>query len=239
MDALEFIKKIDWSLLKEQKKCLIASIEYFHLHKVPEIPDGLEGILNLIDALQDFAVDEAQIADENEVFDLHPDGEEEKVNQKFARESADNIFMELTESEFFHIDIDGEMSTEFIESIMADDKHIAAIKVLIKNQILEDMGSRPAAFKYDDNSIPVYDADMRTDYEFVATNYCREIWKSEQTRIAWVCKNCGGHNVQTKYWVDLNTNQIVGNVSDGEDQDNYCPDCDGHHGVEQKEIQGI
>ncbi len=238
METPEFIKKIDWSLLRNQKTELINIIEELRGGN-DERADLLEGILGIIDAVQDFAVDEAQIVKSVDVYDFEQEEEREAetVNQKFARESADNIFMELTESEWFHMD--EQMSSKFIEDIMADDKHIAAIKVLIKNQILEDMGSRPAAFIYDDNNIPVYDANMREDYEFVATNYCREIWKSEQTRIAWVCKNCGGEHVQTKYWVDLNTNQIIGNVSDGEEQDNYCPDCDGHHGVEQKEIKGI
>lgn len=234
METPEFIKKIDWSELRNQKTCLLASIEYFQRLKVPEIPDGLEGIVNLIDALQDYAVDEAQIVKAVDVynFELEEQHEAETVNEKFARESADNIFMELRESEFFHTD--GEMSTEFIEGIMADDKHEAAIKGLIRMQILEDVNSQPTEFKHE-NNIPVYDANMREDYEGIATNYCREIWKSKQTRMALVCTNCGSENVQTKYWINPNTKEIFDQIS-SEDDDCWCENCKGHHDLELKEV---
>lgn len=70
METPEFIKKIDWSELRNQKTCLVTAIEYFKTVKVPEIPDGLEGILNLIDALQDYAVDTAQIVRDIDVYDF-------------------------------------------------------------------------------------------------------------------------------------------------------------------------
>lgn len=66
MEAPEFIKKIDWELLKKQKQSLIAIIEW---NKLPLLKDDLEGILSLIDATQDYAVDELGL-DENVVFDL-------------------------------------------------------------------------------------------------------------------------------------------------------------------------
>ena len=75
METPEFIKKIDWSELRNQKKCLIAAIEYFRTNKVPDIPDSLEGILNLIDALQDYAVDEAQIVKAIDAYDFEEDSE--------------------------------------------------------------------------------------------------------------------------------------------------------------------
>lgn len=234
METPEFIKKIDWSELRNQKTCLVTAIEYFKTVKVPEIPDGLEGILNLIDALQDYAVDTAQIVKDIDVYDFETEEqrEAETVNEKFARESADNIFMELRESEFFHTD--GEMSTEFIEGIMADDKHEAVIKGLIRMQILEDVNSQPTEFKHE-NNIPVYDANMREDYEGIATNYCREIWKSKQTRMTLVCTNCGSENVQTKYWINPNTKELFDLISYDQD-DCWCENCQEHHRLELKEV---
>lgn len=43
-----------------------------------------------------------------------------------------------------------------------------------------------------------------------------------------VCENCGSSNVQTKMWVDANTNEIKDSVSDGESNDNWCEDCETH-----------
>ena len=48
------------------------------------------------------------------------------------------------------------------------------------------------------------------------------------------CKKCGCTKVQTKMWVELNTNKIIdGADSQGEDiQDNWCPDCEEHCKIE-------
>lgn len=235
METPEFIKKIDWSELRNQKKILIDTICKIHENEGDTIQaDALEGILSLIDTIQDYAVDTAQIVRDIDVYDFEAEEqhEAETVNEKFARESADNIFMELRESEFFHTD--GEMSTEFIEGIMADDKHEAAIKGLIRMQILEDVNSQPTEFKHE-NNIPVYDANMRENYEGIATNYCREIWKSKQTRMALVCTNCGSENVQTKYWINPNTKEIFDPIS-SEDDDCWCENCQEHHKLELKEV---
>lgn len=71
-DAPHFIKGIDWELLKTQKASLLATITYLENNKVPQLPEDLEGILSLIDALQDYAVDELDVP-ENTVFDLTED----------------------------------------------------------------------------------------------------------------------------------------------------------------------
>ena len=70
----ELYKGIDWALLKEQKKSLLKVIE--DCDNVPVL-EHLEGILVLIDEIQDDAVDNFGV-DENLVFDLH-DEEEDKV----------------------------------------------------------------------------------------------------------------------------------------------------------------
>ena len=68
----ELYKGIDWDLLKQQKKSLLKVIE--DCDNVPVL-EHLEGILVLIDEIQDDAVDNFGY-DENLVFDLHPDEDE-------------------------------------------------------------------------------------------------------------------------------------------------------------------
>lgn len=47
-------------------------------------------------------------------------------------------------------------------------------------------------------------------------------------RIMLRCAECGSTDVQTKMWVNPNTNEIDGNVSDGETDDNWCKICQIH-----------
>jgi hypothetical protein len=76
----EFIKKIGWEDLKGQKLVLLKLIDEIEKCKLPdailtvpvEAAEALNGILHLIDSLQDYAVDECGL-EENKVFDLHPD----------------------------------------------------------------------------------------------------------------------------------------------------------------------
>lgn len=63
----KFIEQIDWALLKAQKSELITSEvrdEDCLVHC-----DCVEGLINLLDSIQDYAVDEMNI-DKNEVFNL-------------------------------------------------------------------------------------------------------------------------------------------------------------------------
>ena len=77
--AEELISGINWKLLKKQKKSLLETIDYMGRKNMvssgkhyKELVDDLTGILNLVDTIQDYAVDTLGI-DENEVFDLHKD----------------------------------------------------------------------------------------------------------------------------------------------------------------------
>lgn len=58
MTTPEFIKNIDWKLLEVQKQFLI---DFNHPHS--------DGIVSLIDSIQDYAVDELGM-DENVVFNF-------------------------------------------------------------------------------------------------------------------------------------------------------------------------
>lgn len=57
--------KIDFELLKDQKRDLINLIE---LNRDTDLGNNLEGILNIITEIQDYAVDELGF-DENIIFD--------------------------------------------------------------------------------------------------------------------------------------------------------------------------
>ena len=42
------------------------------------------------------------------------------------------------------------------------------------------------------------------------------------------CSECKSTDIQIKMWVDLNTNEPNGNVSEGETEDNWCKNCEAH-----------
>lgn len=65
------IKKIDWSELRKQKSSLIRTISGM---LEGEEQDNLTGILHLIDAVQDYAVDELEISSIH-VFDFEEEEE--------------------------------------------------------------------------------------------------------------------------------------------------------------------
>lgn len=69
MKTPEFLNKIDWTDLRRQKTSLLAAITKAEETGNEEFVDDLDGILALIDALQDFAVDEMNIS-EMHVFDF-------------------------------------------------------------------------------------------------------------------------------------------------------------------------
>jgi hypothetical protein len=189
-DVPEVLKKIDWTDLRGQKSVLLKLIDVIENTRpqpvkfegnemvailVPkDATDALDGILNLIDALQDYAVDEMGVP-EMLVYDFEEEEnrEAETFNEKFARESAEEIFDFLCGSDGFHQEDD--MTEEFIADIMADRYHSDIIKAKIKQQILTDLKENSREFVYDDTQRPQYDADMREDYEGIATAYCREI----------------------------------------------------------------
>ena len=62
------IINIDYAALQTQKQSLMLAIKYFEKNRVPEIPTHLEGILNLIDSIQDYAVDEILCEQRNFTF---------------------------------------------------------------------------------------------------------------------------------------------------------------------------
>jgi hypothetical protein len=76
MEAPIFIQKIDWSELRNQKRLLLETINNDSVS--PEHKEALEGILSLIDAVQDYAVDEVEIARAIDVYDFEAEEEREE-----------------------------------------------------------------------------------------------------------------------------------------------------------------
>ncbi|MFW6272926.1 MAG: hypothetical protein ACOC2U_04010 [bacterium] len=68
--------KINWADLKEQKNTVIAMQQYFGPDSL--LSKNLEGLLSLIDSIQDHAVDVLGY-DENVVFNLTDDTKKEKL----------------------------------------------------------------------------------------------------------------------------------------------------------------
>ena len=63
--ALRLIEDIDWSFLRKQKRWLLRLAS----RPSAAIPEEAYGIFNLLDAIQDFAVDVMGVS-EKEVFDF-------------------------------------------------------------------------------------------------------------------------------------------------------------------------
>ena len=65
----------------------------------------------------------------------------------------------------------------------------------------------------------------------------KKIFKQEKSKTLWLCASCNSDKVEVKSWVNLNTNEISGEVSDGDDNDNWCKDCEGHNPVYQSKLK--
>lgn len=171
-NAPEFITKIDFTTLRNQKATLLNVID--GLEKCNANTDDLNGILYLLDALQDYAVDVLGIP-ETHVFDFELEEERETSTPEelFARKSADRIFGELCESDGFHQD--DYIPSVFIEEIMTNTMHKAVIKSAICGMILNDLKAHPQLFDINETTRELqYDGDMREDYEGLVINYIRK-----------------------------------------------------------------
>lgn len=132
-NAEELIKGIDFSMLKEQKKVLLILIEDNNNVLVVE---KLEGIIGLIDEVQDYAVDVLGF-DENLVFDLHPDGEEQEFDVQGEVQKSDFDDRECTTTtptpkpsyfELVHIGYQKELQREEIQIHAGENGNVFLIK---------------------------------------------------------------------------------------------------------------
>lgn len=69
-DAFTFFENIDYPLLRDQKQAVLATFDQldFSLPEAQTTATHLEGILNLLDAIQDFAIDRLGVTTEAEAL---------------------------------------------------------------------------------------------------------------------------------------------------------------------------
>lgn len=221
-DAPEFIQGIDWSELRNQKRILLETINNDAVD--PEHKEGLEGILALIDSLQDHAVDELKIL-EMQIYDFEAEEkrEEETPEELFARENAQTIFEMRIEGEGLYED--DEMSKEFIQGIVDNEQHATAIKNKIRNNILEEVQDFPNDFERDADGKLTYDYTMY-DYGYAIESYCRELYYASKSKKVWVCSVCGGQSIESHALVNPNAKtECIELVNLDDSSSNYCFDC--------------
>jgi len=234
---------VNFSELRNQKRTLllvIAEIETaFKEGRTMGDKEGavndLTGILNLIDSLQDHAVDVLGIP-EMEVYDFEAEEERNKETPEeiFARENAQTIFEMRIEGEGLYMD--DEMSGEFIRSIVDNEQHASAIKNVIRLIILEEVQDFPNDFQRDADGKLTYDYTMY-DYGYAIEGYCRKIFYNGKTKDVWVCRECGSDSVESHALVNPNApteNPTVINLDDC--GSNYCFDCQKKVVVEKRTI---
>jgi len=183
-----------------------------------ELADHLEGILGLIDAAQDYAVDEMGL-NPNDIYDFKQEEnrDEETEEERFAREQAINIFdLHYDGSFIYENEIMGE---DFIKSILDHSFHATAIKNVMRHAILEDIQNGTFT------SLE-YDIEMN-DYGHLIEDYCMKQYYKDKTKTLWLCPICGSDNVQFKTWTDANSFKATNDECPMEDQDCYCKDCEG------------
>lgn len=53
------------------------------------------------------------------------------------------------------------------------------------------------------------------------------------------CRECKGTNIQVLAWIDANTNEYVGEWTDGDINDNWCEDCQKNIKFEEYSLEEI
>ena len=51
----------------------------------------------------------------------------------------------------------------------------------------------------------------------------------------FVCEECGGTDIQIKAWVDANTLEYQEGCDLGDEDDNWCEDCEEHTNIMHKD----
>jgi hypothetical protein len=233
------ITKINFSDLRNQKRELMKAIKDIDDRQMDDDmglldrrqKEGLEGILHMIDDLQDFVTDELgypamEVYDfEAEDPDYHPEplypvNTDEPEEEVFAREMADIIYDLHREGTYLYQH--EAMSEEFVETILNDPANVHACKELIRKDILDDFRIDPTQFKRIANTNDLcYDSEMY-DYGYAIEAYCLEKFYEGKTKTVYLCKCCHSNNVEIKKWVNPNTG-VVG--EDCDESVGFCNDC--------------
>lgn len=231
--APEFMKNIDWTELRNQKTALLNVIA-----RDEQASNELTGILHLIDAIQDFAVDEMEIPEMYVYdFELEENRENETDEERFARESAETVYELCTEGDSIHIDDENNecpMGEEFINSIINDDMHADIMRADIRQAILKGVTEHPEDFEKDENGKFCYDYRLCEDFGGIIDNYLKDQYESTHTRTIQLCNLCASDNVQERHWINVNTGKICGRSV--EENDYWCDDCGNHVQILQHEL---
>jgi hypothetical protein len=231
----KIVTDIDWELLRDQKEELISL-------NIGDPKLKLDGIINLLDSFQDYAVDVLGV-DENLVFNSENDEllDRDERSNKLDTETDEEYFARVNAETIWYMHIEGTslyenemMSEEFITSIIENPEHANAIKEKMRLAILDEVTKHPDNFKRDANGHFTYDHTMY-DYGYKIEDYCVNQFNAGRTKTIYVCPNCGSQNVEYKTWTNPNTNE-TNHDHPMEDGDCYCNDCECHDKLIQKEV---
>lgn len=119
----------------------------------------------------------------------------------------------------------------FIESTVDNPEHIEKMKEIIYKDIVNHLKQCPNDYKNDQGEYE-YQSDVY-DFSYVVDSYIERLYEDTHcTKTVHVCPNCKSDNVRVKKWVNPNTNEIIDSASDGEEDDDWCEDCQGHYKVD-------
>ena len=232
METPEFIKNIDWSLLRQQKTTLLETIEA-EKGGFEEMLTNLEGIVHLIDALQDYATDEMGI-NENSVYDFEKEEEREleTPQELFAREMADTIYDMVVEGDSLYFDLPDGMTYKFIDELLSHQYNIDIMKGDMREAILNDVTNYPNDFTtelIDGEMNFCYDHTLIEKYGGTIDKFIEEQFYKDKTKDLFICQHCYSDNVEYKMWVNANTNKLSTEVeTDEDDEECWCNDCQQH-----------
>lgn len=174
----EFMKAIDWNMLRNQMSSLEAVTQYYRNNKVPFIPEHLEGITALLEAMHDYAIDDVEITEaveEEQAYIKLINTPDESPEMRFARINAELIYEIAIEGEALYNDPDNPAPESFIQATVDNRFHSNIIKARMRQAIYSDVIKFPKDFKQDENGNWTYDAEM-SDYGFLIGQYCKEIY---------------------------------------------------------------
>jgi len=154
---------------------------------------------------------------------------------RFAKAMSEQLFEmrgeDLQNSTLYHEDQHGDnqvISQEYIDSVLLDPAHSAAIKERLRVAVLADVQARPD--EYDMNgSEYVYSGDIY-DYAYLVDHYIQDEYVRDHPEFHTVfqCSNCGSDNVQVKAWVRPNEGAKLVDYLTDQVTDGFCDDCQQH-----------
>lgn len=89
----EFIQNMDWKLLRTQKEAILTIINW---NKLPLLNESLEGIISLLDAVQDYAVDVAGYSETDVfLFDTDDQNQEKIIGYQIIHDDTNDLHPDM------------------------------------------------------------------------------------------------------------------------------------------------